>query len=120
MQAKECINSFIKGLIEERRDRENIWTDMLGTLLAAKDDPEAPKDVKDLDEDAVLDNLVGMWFGFYETTSATLVWILKFLAEYPEVCRRVQVCDSSRGTPQGSFPVSISAPQCRFSVIQSK
>ncbi|CAM6100995.1 unnamed protein product [Calypogeia fissa] len=90
IQAKKSLNLYIKHLVEKRRDQEHAKTDMLGVLLAAKDDPNAQEDVKALDEESVLDNLVGMWFGFYETTSTTLTWVLKFLAEYPEVFQRVQ------------------------------
>jgi cytochrome P450 len=64
---------------------------MLGVLLAAQEDPQAQEEVKDLDDDMIVDNILVYWFAAYDTTSTTLTWILKLLIDNPEVFRRVQV-----------------------------
>ncbi|CAM6099681.1 unnamed protein product [Calypogeia fissa] len=90
LKAKEVLMSYLKELLEARRRGENHQNDSLGALLAAKNDPEARPEVKDLDDNSLLENLVGMWIGASETTAVTLTWTLKFLEDHPNICLRVQ------------------------------
>lgn len=85
------MTEYFKYLVEERKGQENTEADMLGVLLAAQEDPQAREEIKDLDQDTIADNLILYWCAAYDTTSTSLSWILKFLVDYPEAFRRVQV-----------------------------
>jgi cytochrome P450 len=90
-QAKAALKAYFKTLLEKKKGEVNHQSDILGVLLAAKEDPASREEVKDLDDDTIADNLVLMWFGSFDTTSTTLTWLLKLLNEYPECAKKVQV-----------------------------
>jgi cytochrome P450 len=91
LQAKEALRSYFSGLLQERMGQLDTKTDIIAHILAAKQDPEARQEIKDLDDEAIFENMLAMWFGFIATTSITLTWILKCLADNPDVYRRIQV-----------------------------
>lgn len=62
-----------------------------GALLATRDDPEGREELKHLDDVTLAENMFLINAAAYDTTSTTLVWILKYLIDYPEVFRRCQV-----------------------------
>lgn len=90
---------MIKSLLDERR-RTGIFhhdpdsSDLLGDLLAAGEDEEARKDGKDLSYDMIVDNTVMLLFAAFDTTSNTLLWIIKIMNDYPDIFRRLQVPSS--------------------------
>jgi cytochrome P450 len=91
MQAKTWLAAYFKRLYLERKGKPNPQTDILGVLLAHKDNPQAKAEVQGLDDDMIADNLVLMWFGSYDTTSTTIIWVLKFLNDHPDCSKKVKV-----------------------------
>jgi cytochrome P450 len=77
--------------VEKRKDQPNLQADVLGVLLAAQGDPQAPEDVKNMDINFIVAQIILVWFAAYDTTATTLTWTLKFLLDYPETFQRVQV-----------------------------
>lgn len=90
-QAKAALTKYFKHLMKERKSQGNAQDDFLAAMLEAQEDPQVREEVEDFDDNGIADNLVQFWFGANETTSTTLTWVLKYLVEYPEVFRRVQV-----------------------------
>ena len=90
-QARSHLLSFLKSIIQERKDRNCTESCMFQTMLTAIQDPNSRESVRKMDDATLLDNLLGMWFGFFETNSTNLVWILKYLLDYPEIYQRVKV-----------------------------
>jgi cytochrome P450 len=85
------LTGYLKNLYLERKGQPNAQTDMLGVLLAAKEDPNSHEVVRNLTDDHIADNLVVMWFGSYDTTSKSLIWTIKYLNDCPEVAKKVKV-----------------------------
>jgi cytochrome P450 len=90
-QARVSITNYFKQLVEKRKEQGSTRNDVLGVLLEAQADPQVRKEVKDLDIDFIAAQILLLWFAAYETTANTLIWILKFLFDNPEVFKRVQV-----------------------------
>lgn len=108
VQAKAVLTKYLEYLIQQRQGQENTQADMLGILLAAKDDPQARQEVKDLDDEMIVDNLQHYWFAAYETTSTSLTWIMKILVDYPDIFRRVQVhTELSWAEPLSSYKTTL-------------
>lgn len=88
-----------------RKGQENTGVDMLGALLEAREDPQAPKEVKNLDNDTLADQVSSIWFTAFDAPAVTLNWILKFLAENTSIFRRIQVrCALFLAFPIVPFP----------------
>lgn len=46
---------------------------------------------KKLEDDEIVDVLIGTLFGAHDTTATTLTWIMKFLTENPDILAAVTV-----------------------------
>jgi len=84
--AVAAIRDRIRAAIAHRRAKPTDAPDVLNLLLDARDedtgDPLA-------DEDLV-DQLMGVWFGGFDTTASALVWTLAFLAQHPDAAEKLR------------------------------
>jgi cytochrome P450 len=79
------IRRRIDAMVRDRRAQPTDAADLLNLLLDARHEDDAP-----LDEDELRDELMGLWFGGFDTTGSALVWALALLAPHPEVAERLR------------------------------
>ena len=79
------IRRRIDAVVAGRRAAATGASDLLNMLLDARHDDGEP-----LDEDELRDELMGLWFGGFDTTGSALVWALALLAVNPDVAARLR------------------------------
>jgi (+)-abscisic acid 8'-hydroxylase len=72
--------------MEERRQKGESKSDLLGTLMDNKDENGC-----NLSDQQIADNVIGVLFAAQDTTASVLTWILKYLHDYPKVLDLVKV-----------------------------
>jgi cytochrome P450 len=77
--AVRAIRDRIRAAIAHRRAEPTDATDLLNMLLDARHDDGEP-----IPDDELVDELMGLWFGGFDTTASALVWTLALLAQNPE------------------------------------
>ncbi|CAM6105438.1 unnamed protein product [Calypogeia fissa] len=88
MKARTALMAYFRKLIDERRgSTESVY---FAALLAGRDDPDCREQLKDFDDNVLAENIFLLNFTAHDTNSMTLLWILKFLVDYPDVFRRLQ------------------------------
>lgn len=90
-QARTALIAYFQNLIERVKSQKTAEGVFFGALLAARADPEGRKELKDLDDHTLAENMFVLNFAAFDTTSINLVWILKLLLDHPDVFRRIQV-----------------------------
>jgi cytochrome P450 len=83
--AVEAIRARIRAAIAHRRAEPTDASDILNMLLDAKDDDGRP-----LDDVELVDQLMGVWFGGFDTTASALAWTLGLLARDGDVSSRLR------------------------------
>eukprot|EP00252_Welwitschia_mirabilis_P023372 TRINITY_DN6586_c0_g1_i2.p1 TRINITY_DN6586_c0_g1~~TRINITY_DN6586_c0_g1_i2.p1 ORF type:complete len:567 (-),score=12.91 TRINITY_DN6586_c0_g1_i2:48-1748(-) len=84
MKARKHLGDILKKIIAERRKEEAPPKDLLGTLMASKDDTDSP-----LSDDQIADNIIGVIFAAQDTTASVLTWIVKYLRDHPQLLEAV-------------------------------
>lgn len=79
-RAKERLDATIYDLIDRRRRSGEDRDDVLGRLLAARDDSGRP-----LTDREVRDEAIGMFVAGHESTANLLAWLWWLLFEHPEI-----------------------------------
>lgn len=85
MKARRHLSQILSKIIAERRAKNVLYTDLLGTLMGSKDDINSPP----LTEDQIADNIIGVIFAAQDTTASILTWIVKYLRDYPALLEAV-------------------------------
>lgn len=81
-----AVEDIIREEIAERRRNDDLErTDVLGLLLASRDEDGNP-----VPEGAMLENLVGLLTAGYETTATTLGWFAALVTREPEVIAKLE------------------------------
>ena len=93
--AVEALDEMIYALIDRRRAAGNPVDDLLGRLIAAKDE-----DGGGFTNDEIRNNLTALIFGGYETTQWAISWTLAFLADNPGPLAKAQALADQVGDPQ--------------------
>ncbi|QDO98362.1 cytochrome P450 [Ferrovibrio terrae] len=75
------MDAIINGLIQRRRERAELGNDLLGLLLAARDDETGAA----LDDREVRDQMATFFLAGHETTATTLAWTWYLLSHAPQV-----------------------------------
>jgi cytochrome P450 len=83
--AVAAIRQRIQHAIDHRRAEPNDAPDLLNMLLAARFD-----DGSALDDHELGDELMGLWFGGFDTTASALVWTLALVSQDPAAAERLQ------------------------------
>jgi cytochrome P450 len=100
------LDAIIYGLIEEHR-RRGQSDDLLGMLLAARDDDGKPMTARQL-----RDEVMTLFLAGHETTANALSWTLYLLAQNPEAEARLHAeLDSVLG---GRLPGMADVPELRY------
>jgi len=77
---KKLIYNVLGEMIRERKDKNIVKNDLMGMLLAARDEETQ----QGMSEEQLLDELMSMIIGGHETTSAALTWSYYLLSLHPE------------------------------------
>ena len=88
-QCRKKVMTILTKEINKRKFEGNAARaefDLLDQLLNLKDD-----DGHQLQDEGVLDNIVGLIIAGYESTSLSIMWILYYLAKYPNVLKKLRV-----------------------------
>lgn len=83
--AVQAIRRRIQAAIDHRRAEPTDAPDLLNTLLSA-----TFEDGSSLTDAELNDELMGLWFGGFDTTASALVWTLALLSQQPEATARLQ------------------------------
>lgn len=75
------MDAIINSLIQRRRERSDPGTDLLGLLLAARDDETGAA----LDDREVRDQMATFFLAGHETTATALAWTWYLLSHAPDV-----------------------------------
>lgn len=84
IEALRVLDQTVYGIIEERRQRGADREDLLGLLMAARDE-----DGSGMDDGQLRDELVTLLLAGHETTAAALSWTWYLLAQHPEAETRL-------------------------------
>ncbi|EFJ18115.1 hypothetical protein SELMODRAFT_113458 [Selaginella moellendorffii] len=89
LQARARLNTFLDGLINERRAllgaKGERHKDALDEFIMHKDDK-----VGTISNQQVEDNLIALLLGGHDTTALALLWLIKYLHENPQAFREVE------------------------------
>ncbi|XP_027124496.1 ent-kaurenoic acid oxidase 1 isoform X1 [Coffea arabica] len=100
LQCRKKVMTILTKEINKRKFEGNAARaefDLLDQLLNLKDD-----DGHQLQDEEVLDNIVGLIIAGYESTSLSIMWILYYLAKYPNVLKKLREEHINVGT-NGDF-----------------
>ena len=78
-QAVTAIRARIEEAIADRRANSTDAGDLLNTLLNIGADDGEP-----LEHENLVDQLMGLWFGGFDTTASALAWTVAMLAQNPD------------------------------------
>ncbi len=91
------LDAIVYRLIAERRKDPTPRSDILGMLLAARDE-----DGSGMHDQQVRDEVMTLFVAGHETTANALTWALDLLARHPEVAERL--AEQARGVLGGRAP----------------
>ena len=82
MKARKELSQILARILSERRDERSSHNDLLGSFMGDKEE---------LTDEQIADNIIGVIFAARDTTASVMTWILKYLAENPNVLEAVTV-----------------------------
>eukprot|EP01018_Ginkgo_biloba_P019838 Gb_31473 [translate_table: standard] len=85
LQCRKKLSTILLSEIRERKVNKVVRTDFLQKLMDSVDDSGDT-----LNEEEVLDNIVSLVLGGYESTSKVLMWSLYYLSKYPNVLQKLR------------------------------
>lgn len=83
-QAVRVLDSMVLKMIDERRRSGRVGDDLLGMLMAARDDES-----KGMTDQQLRDEVMTLVLAGHETTASALAWTFDLLSRHPDVDRRV-------------------------------
>ena len=95
--ARRELSGIVQSMIEERRKKNKVGTDLL-TLLFAAQDPETGFGMSD---EQLQDEVMTLFLAGHETTANALGWTIYLLTQHPEIAERVANEVRSVGTSSG-------------------
>lgn len=84
-RAVATIRRRIEEAIADRRVNPTDTADVLNALLGLTPDLESPDEYRNL-----VDQLMGLWFGGFDTTASALAWTVAMLAFHPDALEAMQ------------------------------
>ncbi|XP_002975946.2 abscisic acid 8'-hydroxylase 1 isoform X2 [Selaginella moellendorffii] len=104
MKARKRLSSIVSRIILDRRRQQKQadngrCKDFLSTLMESQDDS-----CKNLTDDQIADNVIGVIFAAQDTTASVLTWLLKYLKENPALLDSVTAEHENirRSKPEGA------------------
>ncbi|KAI3789317.1 hypothetical protein L2E82_02110 [Cichorium intybus] len=101
LMARRRLNRILAEIIQERKEKKLLESNLLGQLLKFKDEKGNM-----LSEEQIADNIIGVLFAAQDTTASVLTWILKYLNDDPKLLDLVKaeqkaICESENGEKSG-------------------
>lgn len=81
MKARRQLAQIVAEILTSRRQRNAEAHDLLGSFMRDKN----------LTDEQITDNVIGVLFAARDTTASVLTWIVKFLGENPAILEAVAV-----------------------------
>jgi len=97
-QAIRVLDEMVLKIIDERRKSGEDGDDLLGMLMAARDD-----DSKGMTDRQLRDEVMTLVLAGHETTASALAWTFDLLSRHPDVDRRV----ANEARALGDRPITI-------------
>ncbi|GAB4010515.1 cytochrome P450 [Spirosoma migulaei] len=85
-RARMQVDSFIYGVIDQRRQRDEDKDDLLGMLLSAEDEDTGEK----MSDKQLRDECVTIFSAGHETTAVSMAWTIYLLSQHPDILARLQ------------------------------
>ncbi len=85
-QAGAQVDSFIYGVINQRRQQADDRDDLLGMLLAAEEEETGER----MSDQQLRDECVTLFAAGHETTSVSMAWTLYLLSQHPMVLAKIK------------------------------
>ncbi|MFD2936853.1 cytochrome P450 [Spirosoma flavum] len=85
-RARMQVDSFIYGLIDQRRQHHEAKDDLLGMLLSAEDEETGER----MSNQQLRDECVTIFSAGHETTAVSMAWTIHLLTKHPDVLARLQ------------------------------
>ncbi|MCA9314181.1 MAG: cytochrome P450 [Planctomycetes bacterium] len=83
-RARTTLRDLMRDILATRRESGSEGDDLLGRLLAARDE-----DGQAFGDNELIDEMITLLIAGHDTSAAALSWTLRLLAEHPEVLARV-------------------------------
>lgn len=80
MKARKELSQILARILSERRENRSSHNDLLGSFMGDKEE---------LSDEQIADNIIGVIFAARDTTASVMTWILKYLADNPNVLEAV-------------------------------
>ena len=97
-RAKGILDSVITGIISERRKGSDSHHDLLGLLMAAKDEETG----QGMSDDQLKDEVLTLLVAGHDTVAASLAWTWILLSKHPQI--RSQLYDEVKSVLDGRAP----------------
>ena len=107
-RARMDLDATVYRLIAERRRRADADTDLVSTLIAARDEETGEA----MSDRQIHDEVKTMIFGGHETVSTGLTWLWYLLSRYPESARRLRL--ELAEVLEGRRPTAADVPQLSY------
>jgi cytochrome P450 len=104
----KVLDGVVEDIIQRRRATSDVGNDLLGMLMAARDEETGEA----MDNRQLRDEVMTMVLAGHETTANALSWVFYLLSKNPAVARRVQ--QEAREVLQGRAPVMEDVPNLRY------
>ncbi len=85
-RARMQVDSFVYGLIEQRRQQHEDKDDLLGMLLSAEDEETGEV----MSDQQLRDECVTIFSAGHETTAVSMAWTIYLLTKHPDVLARLK------------------------------
>lgn len=109
LESSEVLDKIIYRLIEERRKSgETGHKDLLGMLLAARDEDDG----EGMTDEQVRDEVMTIFLAGHETTANTMSWIFYLLAKHPEAEQKLH--DELKTVLDGRLPTVEDIPRLTY------
>lgn len=91
-QARDRMYAMFDSIISNRRSGKSVHQDFLESLIQKHTKNDSGEDQNDkLTDKQLKDNILTLLVAGHDTTTAALTWLIKFLAENPDVLERLRV-----------------------------
>lgn len=114
-RARMLVDSFIFGLIDQRRTASDARDDLLGMLLSAEDEETGER----MSNQQLRDEAVTIFSAGHETTAISMAWTIHLLTKHPDVLARLKAeSHSVLGDARTPSPDAFRALTYTMQVIQ--
>lgn len=91
IKARDRIYAMFDSIISNRRSGKSVHQDFLESLIQKHTENDSGEDQDDkLTDKQLKDNILTLLVAGHDTTTAALTWLIKFLAENPDVLARLR------------------------------